>query len=200
VSKKTTQTRKRALAAVACGVAILVAGCGSDDEGQQIPQSSVAELERSLESIERRFELGGGACQDITQGDDTDVDVVQSRIDALPDDVDKDVRDALQESFDRLFDLVQQECSQADTETETTPTEEVPPVTETVPTVTETVPTETTPPPTNTTPDDQGQGTGGGGGGGNNGNGGGGGGNNGNGNGGGGGGGGGGAQAPGQDG
>lgn len=171
MSEKTTSTRKRVLAAVAC-VALLAAGCGSDDEGKQIPQSSAAELQRSLESIERRFDLGGGACQDITQGEDTDVDAVQAKIDGLPDDVDKDVRDALQESFDRLFDLVQEECTQTDTEaeTETTPTEEVPTVTEEVPTVTETVPTETTPPPqTNTTPGNQGNGngTGGGNGGGN---------------------------------
>ena len=166
--EKTTSTRKRVLAAVAC-VALLTAGCGSDDEGKQIA-GSAAELQRSLESIERRFDLGGGACQDITQGEDTDVDAVQAKIDALPDDVDKGVRDALQESFDRLFDLVQEECTQTDTdtetETETTPTEQVPTVTEEVPTATETVPTETTPPQTNT-PGNQGNGNGNGNGGGN---------------------------------
>lgn len=128
-----------------CGAALLASGCGSDNEGKGIPQSSVKQLRASLDSIQKRFELGGGACQDITQGDDTDVRAVQAKIDALPADVDKDVKDALQESFNSLFDLVQRECNQTDTQTETTPT-----VTETTPTVTETVPTETT--PTETTP------------------------------------------------
>ena len=161
MSKRTTSQGKRALAALVCGAALVVTGCGSDDEGKDLPRSSVQELERSLESIQRRFELGGGACLDITEGDDTDVSVVQSKINALPASVDKDVRDALQESFDHLFDLVKQECEQPETETETTPTETIPPET----TPTETVPpetTETAPPPTNTTPEDtQGNGNGG---------------------------------------
>jgi hypothetical protein len=149
------------LAALVCGAALLASGCGSDNEGKDLPAGSVSDLENSLASIQRRFEQGGGACQDITQGDDTDVKAVQNKIDALPSDVDKDVKDALQKSFNNLFDLVEQECNQTDTETETTPT-----VTETTPTVTETqppetTPTETTPPQTNTTPDNnQGNGNG----------------------------------------
>ena len=127
-----------------CGAALLASGCGSDDDGKDIPKSSAAELQSSLDSIQRRFEIGGGACSDITRGEDTDVKAVQNKLDALPASVDKDVKDALQESFSNLFDLVQRECKQTDTETETTPT--APPPT---PTVTQTVPE---PPPTETTP------------------------------------------------
>src|SRR4051812_38282020 len=166
VSRETRSHGKRVLAALVCGAALLASGCGSDNEGKDLPPSSVSDLEASLASIQRRFELGGGACQDITQGDDTDVKAVQNKIDALPSDVDKDVKDALQESFDNLFDLVERECKQTETTpTETTPTETTPPETtppETTPT--ETTPTETTPPQTNTTPDNnQGNDNGGGG-------------------------------------
>ena len=75
------------------------------------------------------------ACQEAL-----DIDLeVQRIVDSLPDDVDQEVRDALRRSFDRLFELVGQECNELDqTETETTPTE-----TETTPTETETMPTET---------------------------------------------------------
>ena len=150
---------KRSLAALACGAALLAAGCGSDKEGKQLPQSSVTDLDTSLNSIERRFRLGDGACQDITQGNDTDVAAVRNKLDALPANVDKDVRDALEESFNHLFDLVRDECK-AKTETNTTPTETVPTVTETVPTQTETTHTETTPTQTTTTPAPQKKGKG----------------------------------------
>jgi hypothetical protein len=166
VSERTRTTGKPVLAALVCGAALLASGCGSDDEGQDLPKSSVDSLRVSLDSIQRRFEEGDGACRDITQGDDTDVAVVKAKLDALPADVDKDVRDALVESFQNLFDLIEEECGQAETETETAPPETTPTVTETVPTVTETVPTETTPTETTTTPDNQGNGNGNGNGGG----------------------------------
>jgi hypothetical protein len=77
---------------------------------------------------------------------------LQQIADAVPQNVDAQVRDALQRSLDHLFELLARECEGADqTETETTPTE-----TETVPTETETVPTETVPTetqPPQTTPD-----------------------------------------------
>jgi hypothetical protein len=146
-----------------CAAALLVSGCGSDKEGKDLPKSSVAQLQTSLDSIQRRFEEGDGACNDITEGDDTDVSAVQHKIDALPADVDKDVKDALQESFNNLFDLVEQQCNKTDTTTETTPTvtETTPTVTQTTPT--ETTPTETTPTETNTTPQNNGNGNGNGG-------------------------------------
>jgi hypothetical protein len=149
ISERRTQG-KRVLAALVCGAALLASGCGSDDEGKDIPKNSAAELQSSLDSIQRRVELGDGACRDVVEGNDTDVSAVQRKIDALPASVDKDVKDALQESFNNLFDLVEQKCKQTNTETETTPT-----ATEPTPTVTETVPPETTPTqttPTQTTP------------------------------------------------
>jgi hypothetical protein len=153
VSKGTHIAGKRMLAAVACGLALLVAGCGSDEEGKGIPKSSVADLERSLDSVQNRVEAGPGACKEVTDGGDTDVSVVQSKIDALPSDVDKDVKNALQDSFDHLWNLVKDECSKTQTETNTTTTEETtPPVTETAPPQTETTQTQTTPPQTTTTP------------------------------------------------
>ena len=64
---------------------------------------------------------------------------------ALPEDVDGKLRDATEESFARLQQLVDDGCQDIEpTETETTPTETTPP--ETVPP--ETTPPETTPPET----------------------------------------------------
>lgn len=140
--------RTHILAAAVCATALLLAGCGSDKEGKGLPSSSVAALQNQLDSIENR--VAAGACTDVTEGDDTNVNKVQSEIDALPSDVDKDVRDALNESFQNLFQLVKDQCEQANTETtttETTTTETVPPET----TTTETTPTETT--ETTTTPE-----------------------------------------------
>jgi hypothetical protein len=143
-------------------VAGLGVGCGSDEEGKPIPRELAAQLEAQLNSIQDRFEFpDGAACGDITGGDDPNTTQVRNLIDSLPDDVDADVRDALEQSFDRLFELVEQDCGEEPaqtetepTETETTPTETVP--TETVPT--ETVPTETIPTetlPTETVPPEE---------------------------------------------
>jgi hypothetical protein len=133
------------MAVAACAAALAAAGCGADDEGDPIPQASAQDLQNQLSSIERR--LASGACTDIIEGGDTDVDRVEGIIDALPPEVDADVRDALRASFNRLFELVEEECAGQETETETTPTEtETTPTdteTETVPTETETIPTET---------------------------------------------------------
>jgi hypothetical protein len=138
---------RRLLAMTACVAALAMAGCGSDDEGDPIPQASAQDLQNQLSSIERRLETD--ACTDIIEGEDTNVSRVDGTIDALPAEVDPDVRDALRESFNRLFELVQDECAGQETETETTPTE-----TETVPTETETVPTETETIPTETVPEE----------------------------------------------
>ena len=122
-------------------LSVPIGACGGDDEeGQGIPQDAAAQLQRQLDSIESRFEEGGGACADITEGDDTNLQVVEQTIESLPDDVDADVRDSLTRSFERLFQLVEQECEPEEPEsTETQPTETVPPP------ETETQPTETAP-------------------------------------------------------
>jgi hypothetical protein len=114
----------------------LAAGCGGDDEGgEPIPPDQAAALQRQLESIENRFQVGGGACADITGNSEPNTTEVRSVIDSLPQDVDSDVRDSLEQSFQRLFELVQEQC-----DTEKGQEEEPPSV--------ETETTETVPPPT----------------------------------------------------
>lgn len=115
----------------------LAAGCGSDDEngGEPIPANQAAALQRQLESIENRFQFGGDACADITGNADPNTTAVRSVIDSLPQNVDPDLRDSLEQSFERLFELVQEQC-----DTEQGQEEQPPPV--------ETETTETIPPPT----------------------------------------------------
>jgi hypothetical protein len=148
-------------------VAAMTAGCGSDDKGKPIPQDAAAALERQLASIQARFEVGGGACGDITGGDDPNSTPVRQTIDSLPDDVDPDVRDALQGSFDRLFQLVEEQCKsepppqqqQQQQQQQQTETEQAPSQTETTPaetTETETTPTQTEEqPPPETNPNEK---------------------------------------------
>jgi hypothetical protein len=125
-------------------------GCGSEDEGSPIPADAASSLQSQLDSIEARFGVGGGACTDITGGADPNEPAVQSVIDSLPQDVDPDVRQALQDGFDRLFTLTDEQC-EATTEQETEPEPEpLPTETEELPTETEELPTETEPLPTET--------------------------------------------------
>jgi hypothetical protein len=105
----------------------LAFGCGSDeDNGRPIPRSAAAELEKRLDSVQARFEFGGGACGDIPE----DEQLADQTIAGLPDDVDPDVRRALQDGFDRLFRLTDEQCDeQQGQDTDTTETE--PPPTDT---------------------------------------------------------------------
>jgi hypothetical protein len=171
VSARTTVAAGLALAAIAVG-------CGGDDEGAPIPNRQATELLGQLDSVSSRIANGStAACRNVIEGGDTNVDTVQRIIDSLPASVDGDVRDALEQSFDRLFELVGEKCADIEQgQTDTTPTETTPPATETTPTettppATETTPTETTPPSTTpegpttpTTPGDFGGGGGGSGG------------------------------------
>ena len=96
------------------------------------------------------MEAGGGACADIIS--DT-LPAVNTTIQSLPEDVDPDVRQALLDGFNRLFELTSEQCDvEKGQETEPEPLLEPEPETETetTPTETETTPTETT--PTETTP------------------------------------------------
>ena len=138
------------LALCAC---VAAAGCGSDDEkGDPIPAQQAAELQNRLDETEARLANGSvGACKDIL--DDTMPEVTRI-LSGLPRSVDVDVRSALEDSFDNLWNLVDSECQDlksdepTQTETDTAP--------ETTPTETQPETTETAPPPTdtNTGPDE----------------------------------------------
>jgi hypothetical protein len=153
------------LLALLAAAALAVAGCGGSDEpeGAKLPPSSVTELTQRLNEIQRRYDDAKqndnqGACDDIQQDSFA---AVSRTIDALPEDVDGKLRDAVTESFANLQQLTDEGCQDVGTETstETTPTETTPP--ETVPP--ETTPTQTTPPettPTETTPPKQDNGNG----------------------------------------
>jgi hypothetical protein len=137
------------------------AGCGADEETKpSIPAANASELLARLDEVDRRFDVGGGACDDITNDSQP---AVESILASLPSSVDSDVRSALTESFDRLFELTAEDCkgeqettTPTETETVTTETETTTSeTTQTETTPTETVPTETTPTETTpTTPED----------------------------------------------
>jgi hypothetical protein len=151
--------------------AALAAGCGADEETKpSIPPASAQSLNARLAEVQRRFEVGGGACDDITNDSQP---AVQTILTSLPSSVDKDVRSALTESFDRLFELAAEQCDSQQTQTDTTPTTDTTETTETTDTTTtdttdtthtDTTPTdstpttETTPPPTDENGDGNGNG------------------------------------------
>lgn len=133
--------------------AAFLGACGSDEEGEPIPQGIAGDVETQLELIQNRVDNGSpGACADIEKSDDGGTFAeVDRQVEAIPEDVDADVVDALRQSVERLKELVRQECDEISEKTETTeePTD-IPPVEE-VPTIT--VPPETT--PTETVPEDE---------------------------------------------
>ena len=150
------------LCVLAAAAALAVAGCGGDDEpqGEKLPPEITKTLLQQLESVGDRVAAGvSGACADI----DTEASSVgnlapiDEALNSIPPDVDPEIRAALEQSIERLTQLVDQECDeirsaesgQQDTTDETTPTETVTTETETVPT--ETTETTTTPPETTPT-------------------------------------------------
>jgi hypothetical protein len=156
----TASARTLAVALLAVGVAL--AGCGGDKEGKPIPVASAAALQTQLDNVEARLDQGSaGACKDILEGPrGPNKEHVQQLIDDMPDSVDSDVKSALQDSFDNLWDRISQECddkASKQTQTKTTPTETETQTEETTPTETETetetTPTETEPATTPTSPD-----------------------------------------------
>jgi hypothetical protein len=141
------------------GVAVLsIAACGSSDkeEGKGLPQASVATISQRLDEVERRYQSGTeennpGACSDI---ENDSYKAIDAAIQDLPDDVDADVRKALEDSVARLKELTRDGCANVKEEKpkqDTTPQETVPQQTvpeETVPQQTdtqETTPQETKP-------------------------------------------------------
>jgi hypothetical protein len=139
-------TLKRISLLLVLGACLASAGCGADDEeGAPIPAEQAAALQGRLDETESRLANGSvGACNDILE--DT-MPEVGNILGTLPSSVDPDVRDALEQSFDNLWALVESECAglTPDEPAQTTPAA---PETNTTETPTET--TETTPPETDT--------------------------------------------------
>jgi cell division septation protein DedD len=149
-------TRAHILRLVALAACLTAVACGSDDGGEPIPAEQGQQLEGRLDEVERRLADGSaGACADILE--DTEP-AVESILDSIPENVDPEVRDALRQSFERLFQLTSDQCVEVPQQTDTTPTDTTP--TDTTPTdttPTDTTPTDTTPTettPTDTTPTD----------------------------------------------
>jgi hypothetical protein len=169
------------LALVAVALAAF-AGCGGDEEGKGIPAATAGTLNAQLQKVQDRISQGSvGACKDILDAPEErgpNKQQVQNAIDSLPDDVDSDVKSALQDSFDHLWDLVDEECQNkeseqkqnttpTDTTEETTPAETEPETeTNTTPTQEETTPTAPTTPSDEELPGGEGNGNGNGNGGG----------------------------------
>ena len=140
-------TIKRTTTLLVLAACLVAAGCGSDDEGKPIPATIAGQLQTRLNEIERRFDFGNGACGDIENDSRPAVDQL---IASIPDNVDADVRQGLQDGFDRLFALSEEQCDQGeqtDTETDTEPAPTPEPEPEPTATVTAPPETETVPPP-----------------------------------------------------
>ena len=138
-------------AALGACAALTLAGCGSSDdpEGDPLPSGAVAQLQTRLDEIERRYQDAVdngnvGACEDI--GTDS-MPAIEDVIARLPESVDPELREAVDQSFARLRQLADDAC--ADIQPVETVPEPVPvPEPEPVPeedTSTEEVPTETVP-------------------------------------------------------
>jgi hypothetical protein len=144
------------MAAAAVVAAVGVAGCGGSDkeEGAQIPRADAAALINRLQEAERRSDPF--RCNDLRK--DT-LPALEREVQALPDNVDADVRSTVEDGVAHLSELVDQQCEsdKQDTKTDTTPTtptetEPAPTQTQTQPTPTQTQPPKTTPTPTTPTP------------------------------------------------
>lgn len=152
------------LSLLALAGALVVAGCGDDGEpeGRQLPPRVTQTLLQQLESVGDRVDAGiAGACDDI-YSDDPDVGnigPIDAALGSIPADVDPEIRSALEQSIERLTQLVDQECSairSAEQEEQAPIVEdEPPPEPVETDTATETAPpetTETTEPPPETAP------------------------------------------------
>lgn len=153
------------LCLLAATATLAVAGCGGNDEpeGKKLPPDVTQTLLKQLDSVGDRVAAGvSGACDDIfaSESDGGNIEPIDAALSSIPSDVDPEIRSALEQSIERLTQLVDQECDEIrsaeqgeqDTTTDETPTETVTTETETVPT--ETTETTTTPPETTpTTPE-----------------------------------------------
>jgi hypothetical protein len=140
--------------AVAATLGLAVAGCGDSEEpqGRKLPPAVTQELLQQLESVDDRVAAGvAGACDDIyaSEADGGNIEPIDAALSSIPQNVDPEIRTALEQSIERLTQLVDEECGEirsAERDEPDTVTEEEPP-----PTETETVETETVPPETETT-------------------------------------------------
>jgi outer membrane biosynthesis protein TonB len=150
---------KRIFLVALLGAGLATVGCGGDDEGAPIPAQTAQALQTELDGVQARLDNGSaGACNDILEGErGPNLERVQQLLDGLPDDVDPDVRSALEDSFNRLWELVQEDCDEKAQEEESQQ-EEPEPEPEPTPTETEPepepTPTETEPEPVPTTPEE----------------------------------------------
>jgi hypothetical protein len=139
-----TKIKRRSLLLVLLAACLAAAGCGSDDDvGAPIPADQAEALLAQLEIVQNRLDQGSvGACQDVfTHPESPNQPTVDSILTQIPQDVDPDVRSSLEQSFQRLWDLVGQECderepeepAQPEPEPEPTPTEPEEEETETEP-------------------------------------------------------------------
>ena len=132
------------LIAAAIAAAVPLAGCGSGGGKNTIPRDDGARLVRLLRKA-RDAAGDPSKCNELKDA----VSAAQAQVQALPASVDGDTRRSLENGMSNLDDRVRQDCSQQQTNTDTTPTETTPPtITQTAPPTT----TETAPPTTETTP------------------------------------------------
>lgn len=140
--------RPRTFALVVATALLALPGCGgsNEPEGELLPPDTVQTLLQQLDSVSDRVAANvSGACNDIYDSADNggNFEPIDDALASLPDDVDSEIRAALEESIDRLKQLVDEECTAiSDAELDQTTTEEPPPV--------ETTPEETTPEQTDT--------------------------------------------------
>jgi hypothetical protein len=141
---------------LALGACLAAAGCGGDNQGKPIPAATATALQNELDNVQARLDNGSaGACKDILEGSrGPNDDRVQQLIDSMPDDVDSDVRSALQDSFDRLWELVRQDCDDKAAKEESQQQPEPEPTETETNTETNTTPTETETTTTPTSPDE----------------------------------------------
>ena len=159
--------RSRQLPCLLATVAALaVAGCGDDEEprGEKLPPQVTETLMQQLVSVDERVAAGiAGACDDIYSSDPNvgNIGEIDAALSSIPSGVDPEIRSALEQSVERLTQLVDRECSEirSSEQEREEPIEEEPPP-ETVETETETAPVETTettttPPETTPTPPEE---------------------------------------------
>lgn len=141
------RNRRRHQGVLLCAAALApfaLAACGDDEEDfDPIPARNAAALETQLDQVADRVDRG------ICGSARSQVDELRDKVAALPDGIDPDLREALDDGVDRLADLVESDenCrpEEDEDETDTQTTETEPPEEE--PEEEEEVPEEEQPPP-----------------------------------------------------